>query len=232
MQAYYLTGPIWLRERQPGMSDMEWQCRNWYYFNWLSGDHIVEQFVHNLDVIHWVMGGPPDSALGIGGRQVRVSPSYGHIYDHFSIEYAYPNDVRIEAKCRQMEGTTRRVTNKVVGTEGIAELHTDRSLIRSHAGQELFRHPERGNNPFVQEHVDLIASIRNGAGVNDTRDMAESTLIGVLGRESAYTGQELTWNDILNANLDIVPKALSFGPAPFPPIASPGVTTLDRAPGA
>src|SRR5690606_11793356 len=161
-QAYYLTGPIWLRERQPGMSDMEWQCRNWYYFTWLSGDHIVEQFVHNLDAINWALQAVPVKALGMGGRIVRVDPSYGHIYDHFSIEYEYPNGIRVEAKCRQMEGTTNRVTNRIIGTEGIADVHTDNSIIRSHSGRELFRFPKRGNNPYVQEHTDLIVSIREG----------------------------------------------------------------------
>ena len=103
-QAYYLTGPVWLREREPGMSDMEWQCRNWYYFTWLSGDHLVEQFVHNLDVLNWVLQSHPVGGIGMGGRLQRVDPSFGHIYDHFSVELAYPGGVRAEAKCRQMEG--------------------------------------------------------------------------------------------------------------------------------
>ena len=102
--AYYMIGPLWLRERLPGMSDMEWQCRNWYYFTWLSGDHIVEQFVHNIDLMAWVMQAVPEHALSMGGRVARVDPSYGHIYDHFSVEYAFPGDVLLEAKCRQAQG--------------------------------------------------------------------------------------------------------------------------------
>src|SRR5690606_1738495 len=171
-QTSYLTGPIWLRERQPGMSDMEWQCRNWYYFTWLSGDHIVEQFVHNLDVINWVMQSLPERAIAMGGRLVRVDPSYGHIYDHSSVEHQYPGGVVVEAKCRQMEGTTNRVTNRIVGTEGVAELHPDRSIITSHDGEVIFRHAERDENPFVLEHADLITSIRAGEPINEAQQIA------------------------------------------------------------
>jgi predicted dehydrogenase len=229
-EAYYLTGPIWLRERKPGMSDMEWQCLNWYYFTWLSGDHIVEQFVHNLDLMHWVFQGPPQKALGMGGRIVRVDPSYGHIYDHFSVEYEYDGGVRLEAKCRQMEGCTSRVTNRIVGTRGVADLHPGNSVLRAHDGKVLFEHPERGNNAYVQEHTDLIESIRAGTPINEARQIAESTMIGILGRESAYTGQELTWDEVMAADLDLVPQSFAFGPLPFPEVARPGYTPLSRTP--
>ncbi len=227
--AYYMTGPIWLRPRLPGMSDMEWQCRNWYYFAWLSGDHIVEQFVHNLDVIQWVMGSVPESALAMGGRLVRVDPSYGHIYDHFSVEYAFPGDVRVEAKCRQFEGATGRVTNRIVGEKGVADLHPDSSIIRSRDGEVLFRRSEKGNNAYVVEHTDLIAAIRSGQPMNETRQIADSTMIAVLGRESAYTGQQLTWEDMLTADLDLAPPALAFGDLPDAPVPAPGRTRLNRS---
>lgn len=227
-QEYYMTGPIWLREREPGMSDMEWQCRNWYYFTWLSGDHIVEQFVHNLDVINWVFQSHPESALAMGGRITRVDPSYGHIYDHFSVEYEYPGGVRVEAKCRQMEGCSKRVTNRIIGTKGIADLNPGDSVIRSHSGEVLYEHPERGNNGYEQEHADLIASIREGKPVNEARQIAESTLTGILGRESAYTGQALTWQELLDAKQDLVPKDLAFGNMATPPVPEPGKTKLER----
>ena len=229
-QAYYLTGPVWLRERKPGMSDMEWQCRNWYYFNWLSGDHIVEQFVHNLDVIHWVMQAHPVQALGMGGRLQRVDPSFGHIYDHFSIEFEYEGGARVEAKCRQMEGCERLVTNRIVGTEGVAELHTKSSRILMHGGEVLFEHPESSDNAYVMEHTDLISSIREGKPINEARQVALSTLMGVLGRESAYTGSVVTWDEIAGLDLDLVPDQLAFGSMPFPPVPQPGQTSLDRAP--
>lgn len=227
-QEYYMTGPIWLRPRKPGMSDMEWQCRNWYYFTWLSGDHIVEQFVHNLDVINWVFRDHPESCVAMGGRIERVDPSYGHIYDHFSVEYVYPGGVRVEAKCRQMKDVTTRVTNRVVGTRGVAELHPRRSALMTHDGTVLFEMNEPGNNAYVREHTDLIASIRDGKPINEARQIAESTLTAVLGRESAYTGLELTWDDLLASGLDLVPRSFAFTAAPMPAVAVPGQTRLDR----
>lgn len=229
-QEYYMTGPIWLRPRKPGMSDMEWQCRNWYYFTWLSGDHIVEQFVHNLDVVNWVFQGHPESCLAMGGRIERVDPSYGHIYDHFSVEYVYAGGVRVEAKCRQMKDVTTRVTNRIVGTKGMAELHPGWSVLRSHDGRILFEAPEPGNNAYVQEHTDLVHSIRKGLAINEAKQIADSSLTAVLGRESAYTGQELTWDELNGSGLDLVPPTLAFGPMPFPAVAVPGTTSLDRAP--
>ncbi len=229
-QAYYMTGPIWLRPRKPGMSDMEWQCRNWYYFTWLSGDHIVEQFVHNLDVINWVFQSHPDSGLAMGGRIARVDPSYGHIYDHFSVEYVYPREVRVEAKCRQTMEVTTRVTNRIVGTAGVAELHPGWSVLRGHDGRILFEALEPGNNAYVQEHTDLIESIRSGVPINESTQIAHSTLTAILGRESAYTGQLIAWDGLVNARLDLVPKDLAFGPMPVTDVAVPGRTKLNRAP--
>ena len=229
-QAYYLTGPVWLRERKPGMSDMEWQCRNWYYFNWLSGDHIVEQFVHNLDVLGWVMQEHPVQAIAMGGRLQRVDPSYGHIYDHFSVEYQYENGARVEAKCRQMEGCERLVTNRIVGTKGVAELHPKSSRIQAHGGDVLFDHPESGGNAYVTEHTDLITSIREGKPINEARQVAESTLMGILGRESAYTGSVVTWDEMARLDLSLVPETLRFGAMPVPPVPQPGLTTLSRSP--
>ncbi len=227
-QEYYLTGPIWLRERKSGMSDMEWQCRNWYYFTWLSGDHIVEQFVHNIDVINWVFQSHPNQALGIGGRISRTSPEYGHIYDHFSVEYIYPDDVVVEAKCRQFSGSTNKVANRIVGTKGIAHLNPQNSVIYDHNGSVLYEMPEPGANGYVQEHADLIASVRDGNPINETNQIAASTLTAVLGRESAYTGQQLMWDDLIASGLDLEPDAHEFGPISTPPVAIPGITQLTR----
>ncbi|MDE2956842.1 MAG: Gfo/Idh/MocA family oxidoreductase [Bacteroidota bacterium] len=229
-QEYYMTGPIWLRPRKSGMSDMEWQCRNWYYFTWLSGDHIVEQFVHNLDVLNWVLQAHPESALAMGGRIERVDPSYGHIYDHFSVEYLYLGGIPVEAKCRQINQATNRVTNRIVGTEGVAELHPRYSKLTSHSGSLLYEMTEPGNNGYVQEHADLIRAIRTGTPINEARQIAESTLTAVLGRESAYTGQLLSWQDLLDSNQDLVPKKFAFGSMPLPPVPVPGKTKLNRAP--
>ena len=228
-QEYYLTGPIWLRPRKPGMSDMEWQCRNWYYFTWLSGDQIVEQFVHNLDAINWIFQGPPVSAIGSGGRTKRVDPNYGHIYDNFSVEYVYENDVRVTAMCRQMENCLSRVSNRVIGTKGIADVNPDHSVIRSHKGKIEFEYPEKGNNPYVQEHTDLINSIRENKPLNEAREVAYSTLTAVMGREACYTGQEVTWEAMMNSTQNLVPDSFGFTSLAVPPVAIPGVTLVDRS---
>ena len=227
---YYMTGPIWLRERKPGMSDMEWQCRNWYYFTWLSGDHIVEQFVHNLDVMHWVFQGPPQKALAMGGRLVRVDPSYGHIYDHFSVLYEHEGGVRAEAKCRQMANCLNRVTNRIIGSEGVADLHTGSSVLRRHDGTVLYEQPEAGNNAYVQEHANLITAIRAGTPINEARQIAESTMTAIMGRESAYTGREVTWEEAMASTQDLVPQTFAFGETPHFSVAQPGKTVLDRHP--
>lgn len=228
-QEYYLTGPIWLRERRPGMSDMEWQCRNWYYFTWLSGDHIVEQFIHNIDTIDWVYGSHPVKAIANGGRQVRIQPDYGHIYDHFSVEYEYPGGVRVAAMCRQMENIAMRTANRIVGTDGIADVNPQNSRIITHDGNKLYESTEEPEiNPYVQTHVDLIASIRNDEPINEARQSAESTLTAILGREAAYTGRELTWDEVYNADMDIVPDSFNFGSMPVPPVPTPGTARLER----
>jgi predicted dehydrogenase len=227
-QAHYLTGPIWVIEREEGISDMEWQCRNWYYFTWLSGDFVVEQFVHNIDTMNWVFGGPPVRCVATGGRQQRVEARYGHIYDHFAIDYEYPNGARVSATTRQMANTFHNVSNRIVGAKGVADLLPARSSITGHDGANLFAHPERGNNPYVQEHADLIGSIRAAAPINEAREIAESTLTAVMGREAAYTGQEITWEEILRAEMELLPESFEFGPAPFPPVAVPGETIVNR----
>ena len=226
---YYLTGPIWLRPRKPGMSDMEWQCRNWYYFTWLSGDQIVEQFVHNLDAINWIMQGPPVSCIGSGGRAKRVDPNYGHIYDNFNVEYVYPNDVRVTAMCRQMENCLTRVENRIIGTKGIADINPDHSIIRSYKKDKIeFEFPEKGNNPYVQEHADLITSIRENNPLNEAREVAYSTLTAVMGREACYTGQEVTWESVMNSSQSLVPETFAFTSMPVAPVPVPGVTQVER----
>jgi predicted dehydrogenase len=228
-QAFYLTGPVWQRPHEPGMSAMEWQCRNWYHFTWLSGDHIVEQFVHNLDTINWVMQGPPVKAEAVGGRQTRVDPSYGHIYDHFSVVYTYPNDVQVRAMCRQMERAAPNVSNRIEGTEGQAALNPGETVITDTDGDTVFEMEHGDANPYVTEHTDLVHSIRQEAPINEAEQIAHSTLTGILGREAAYTGQTITWDELMQADgLDLGPDTYDFGPASIPPVARPGTTTLDR----
>lgn len=220
-QCYWNQGGLWMNARKPEWSDMEWQLRNWLYFTWLSGDHIVEQHVHNLDVINWVMQAHPVKALSLGGRQVRTDPAYGHVYDHFTTEYEYPNNVKVLSMCRQIDGTASRVEERVQGTKGTT------NCAGSIRGESAWRFEGESPNPYVQEHTDLIASIRAGKPLNEGRRIAESTLTAIMGRMSAYTGQEVTWDQAMNSKLSLMPAKLEMGPMPVPPVAVPGKTPLE-----
>ena len=222
-QVYWNQGSLWMHERKPGWTDMEWQLRNWLYFTWLSGDHIVEQHIHNIDVANWALQAHPLKAVGVGGRQVRVEPAYGHIFDHFALEFEYPNGARVLSMCRQIDGTATRVDEHLIGTKGTAD---PAKWIK--AAKPWRFDVEEPPNPYVQEHTDLIASIRKGAPLNEGRQVAESTLSAIMGREAAYTGQAITWDEIMNAELDITPKRFAFGALPVAPVAVPGVTKLSR----
>ena len=217
-QCYFNTGGLWNHGRNPEWSDMEWQCRNWLYFTWLSGDHIVEQHIHNLDVINWAMQAHPIRALGMGGRQVRIDPAYGHIYDHFAVEYEYPNGARLMSMCRQIDNCANNVSERVTGTKGSSNCA---GLIKGKKDWK-FEGPVPG--PYVQEHTDLITSIREGKPLNEARQIAESSLTAIMGRMSAYTGQEITWDQALNSKEDLMPEKLEFGPFPVAPVAVPGKT--------
>jgi predicted dehydrogenase len=216
-RAYWNGGVIWSVEKKPGWSDMEWQIRNWNYFAWLGGDHIVEQHVHNLDVINWVMGTHPLKAFGMGGRQAREHPIHGHIYDHFAVEYEYPNGVRMFSQCRQMNGCEGRVAEAVLGTRGTSD---GSRFIKTKEALWRFRDPE--SSAYQQEHQDLIASIRSGQPLNEAQAIAESTLTGIMGRESAYSGQTIEWDDALKSDRRLGPAKYELGDLPFPEVAVPG----------
>ncbi len=219
-QCYWNQGGLWMHKRQDSWSDMEWQLRNWLYFTWLSGDHIVEQHLHNIDVINWVMKGHPVKAMGMGGREVRTSPDYGHIFDHFAVEYEYENGARLMSMCRQIDGCANNVSEHVIGTKG------DANPGGYIGGAQKWRYEGPGNNPYVQEHTDLVASIRAGKPLNEGKSVAESTLTAIMGRMSAYTGKEITWDQALNSKENLIPFKLEFGPLPTPPVAVPGQTQL------
>jgi predicted dehydrogenase len=220
-QCYWNMGDLWVRKRETGMSEMEWQCRNWLYFTWLSGDHIVEQHVHNIDVVNWAIGTMPKSVLGMGGRQVRVAPEYGNIFDHFAVEFEYDNGVRVASMCRQTKGCADRVEERIVGTKGVA---MGSGEIR---GEKPWKFEEKERNPYVLEHVDLIASIRSGKPLNEGKRIAESTLCAIIGRMSAYTGRAISWEWAMNSStLDLSPAKYEFGPNPVHPVAIPGTTSL------
>ncbi|MDR2513278.1 MAG: Gfo/Idh/MocA family oxidoreductase [Puniceicoccales bacterium] len=219
-QCYWVGGELWHNGRKPEWTDMEYQIRNWLYFTWLSGDHIVEQHVHNLDVINWAFGGPPVKAFGMGGRQVRTGEKYGNAWDHFAVEFEYANGVRVQSFCRQTNGASHRVSERLVGTLGTAD---PKQRIWSKNGDWASTH--RRTNAYLQEHVDLIRSIRQGEKLNEARSVAEATLTAILGRESAYTGKEIKYEWILKASKqDLSPAKYEFGAAPGVEFPKPGRT--------
>ena len=225
-QCYWNQEGLWVKKQEPSWSDMEWQCRNWLYFTWLSGDHIVEQHVHNLDVVNWAIGATPKTCFSLGGRQWRTGAEYGNIFDHFSTEYEFDGGVRTISMCRQIDRTSVRVAERIVGTRGVCRLDGSSAEI---TGEKPWKFDDHGKavNPYVQEHVDLIAAIRSGKTINEGRRIAESTLTAIMGRMSAYTGRELSWDWAMNASkLDLTPGKYELGPLPVMPAAMPGVTGL------
>jgi predicted dehydrogenase len=213
--------------KTPGMSDMEWQCRNWFYTTWLSGDHICEQHVHNLDVMNWGIGEHPVQVVGMGGRQARTGPEYGNVFDHFACEFEYPGGVRVLSMCKQNAGSAYHVCERLVGTEG--QTYTDQAVgyIKDDHGKTVYKYDGPNVNPYYQEHRVLIDSIRNGKVVNEAPSVAESTMCAVIGRMSAYTGRALKWDWAMKASkLDLRPDKYEFGDLPLAPVAVPGKTPL------
>jgi myo-inositol 2-dehydrogenase/D-chiro-inositol 1-dehydrogenase len=220
-RAYWNGGLVWVVEREKGWSDLEWQLRNWVYNIWVSGDHIVEQHLHSLDVANWVLGAHPVSARGMGGRQVHDSPLYGNAYDHFAVEYEYPNGVRMFSQCRQMNGCDNLVATLVEGPSGSANCQGE---IWNADGESVWKFENRNPpNPYEQEHVDLIRSIRAGQPLNEAEAVAWSTLTGIMGRESAYSGKVITWEEALGSKQDFTLKDYDFyRPVPLAPVPMPG----------
>lgn len=211
-------------KKRAGWSDMEYEIRRWLFWTWLSGDFIVEMHVHNLDIMNWIMGSHPVSVLALGGRQARTEPEFGNVFDHFSAEYVYPDDVRVEYMGSQIDHNTYRNDQRVQGSKGSAYIDFGNCKI---TGDNPWEWTGKAANPAVREYAEMIDSIRNGAAINDGRQVAESTLTAIMGRMSAYTGRELKWDWAMNASkLDLTPKELEFGPAPGLPVAMPGVTKL------
>jgi len=225
LQANDYRSSNWAKKRQPDWTDMEYQMRNWYNFAWLSGDFNVEQHVHFLDVCAWIMKDEyPVRAMGLGGQQVRNLPEHGHIYDHFSIVYEYPNGARLLSNCRQQPGCKNDMSAFAMGTKGQAGLneHAGGLTIQT-ASRWVFEGSDR--DMYQNEHDELFASIRSGQPINNGEYMAKSTLLAIMGRIAAYTGQQITWEMILNSKEDLSPKAYDWKlPLSEPPMPMPGKT--------
>ncbi|HUU27228.1 MAG TPA: Gfo/Idh/MocA family oxidoreductase [archaeon] len=218
-RCFWNMGGLWKREHQPGWSDMEWQIRNWLYFCWLSGDHIVEQHVHNIDVINWTLGAHPVKALGVGGRQVRTEPVYGNIFDHFAIDFEYANGIHLLSMCRQWEGADSLVAEFIAGSAGTGQTDGGRYILK---GSKPWRYAGEKVNPYVQEHADLLASIRKGTPVNESQNVATSTMTAIMGRQACYTGKEISWDELMASDMDLSPAKYEFGPLPVRPVPKPG----------
>jgi predicted dehydrogenase len=217
---YYNVGYLWKHDRKPEWSDLEFQIRNWLYYTWLSGDLIVEQNIHRLDITNWIMKANPVSAYGMGGRQVRTDPVYGCIYDHFAVEFEYPNGVKVSNQCRQIDGTDPRVSEMYYGTKGSAD---PASGIKGEKKEK----PDPLAKAYIKEHADLIEAITTGKHVNESERLCDSTLTGIMGRMSAYTGKLVTWDQARDSKLDLWPKEpLAFGPFPVPAVPMPGKEPL------
>ncbi len=218
-------GALWVRNRRPEWTDMEYMLRNWGNFNWLSGDHIVEQFIHEVDVMNWYMGKNPVKAIGWGGRQRRIT---GDQYDFFSIEYVYDNGIHTHAAARQISGCSNLKKELIIGTKGYADAS---GTLYGLDGKEIWKYPKpkegdedqtwKVTDPYVQEHINLVAALRTGEYINDAEAQVNSTLITIMGRESAYTGKDVTWEQMMNSGMSLGPKTYAFGPVPNIPETIP-----------
>lgn len=222
LHSTYNTGPIWWRGNDPKWSQMEYQMRNWYYYTWLSGDHIVEQACHNMDKARWLLKDEvPVSAIGHGGRQQRTDPKYGHIFDHFAIVYEFANGVKVFHFCRQQDKCVGGTIDHLIGSEGSAEL-----MAHEIQGPKAWTWPEKHDFSamYQNEHNELFAAIRKGNILNDGENAAKSSMMAIMGRMVAYTGRSLTWEQAFNSKENLLPAKLEWGPIETPAIAVPGVT--------
>jgi predicted dehydrogenase len=219
-------GGRWTKPRQPGWTEMLYQLRNWYNFTWLSGDFNVEQHVHYLDLCSWAMGDEcPVKAVGMGGRQVLTEPEYGQIYDHFSVIYEYKNGTKLVSDCRQQPHCKNDISAQVIGTRGRAELSERRKGLQIKTKGATWAYTGPQNQMYQTEHDEFFASIRNGKPINNGEYMAKSTLVAIMGRMSAYTGQEITWDMAQNSKETLAPVRYSWdSPPPVAKIAVPGQT--------
>jgi predicted dehydrogenase len=214
-------GKLWHRDNDPSWSEMEWMIRNWVNWTWLSGDHIVEQHVHNLDVMNWFFGMHPVKAVGFGSRLRRIT---GDQYDNFSVDYSFENGMHVHSMCRQINGCANNVSERLQGAKGSTNCN---SSILDLAGTELWKYEypldsdgkptsRVSVDPYVQEHIDLVTAIRTGKVFNELENTAISTMIGIMGRISAYTGKETTYEEMMNSDLKLGPAVFAFGPVDIP----------------
>jgi predicted dehydrogenase len=231
-QAWWDNDGVWVNPRKEGQTEMEYQMRNWYYFNWLCGDHITEQHIHNIDVINWFKGAYPVRAQGMGGRQVRKGKDHGEIFDHHYVEFQYADGSILNSQCRHIPNTMAKVDEMMVGTKG--KIFCGPANITDLKKNVLYQFDMKTENePYQGEHDELFAAIAKGEyKFADAENGAKSTMTSILGRLATYTGRLVEWNTALNSGLDLQPKSYAWDAAPpilpgadgFYPVAVPGVT--------
>ena len=233
-RVYWNSNGVWVRPRKPGQTEMEYQMRNWYYFTWLSGDHIVEQHIHNIDVINWMKGDYPISAQGVGGREVRRGKEYGEIYDHHAVEFEYKDGSRMFSVCRHMSNTAPNISEHAQGSKGTVDLDDRQTAQIRVRGQEIWNYGKKRNAAFQDEHHHLFAAIRSGTPYNEAEYGAKSSMTAILGRLATYSGEVVTFDAALNSPVTLAPREYSFqaeprvlpGPDGIYPAAVPGVTKV------
>ena len=230
--AWWNNDGVWVKPRTAAQTEMEYQMRNWYYFNWLCGDHITEQHIHNIDVINWAKNAYPIKARGTGGREVRKGPDHGEIFDHHMVEFEYADGTILNSQCRHIPGTWNKVDELVVGTKG--RIMFDAAHITDLKGKTLYKHDDKNDvNPYQQEHNELFAAIAKGQyKFADAENGARSTMTSILGRMATYSGQVIEWDKAINSGINIAPSKFAWD-ADMPlkpnaeglyPVAVPGVT--------
>ncbi|WP_149244802.1 Gfo/Idh/MocA family protein [Dyadobacter sp. 32] len=236
-QVYWVGSSPWMKERQANQTEMEYQMRNWYYFNWLCGDHISEQHVHNIDVANWVKGGYPVQIQGTGGRAVRTGKAYGEIFDHHTLDLVYADGTTISSQCRQFEGTWNKVDEAFVGTKGrIDSFERKRTVLKDYKGGVIYQHDDKGDkDPYQVEHDELFAAVAKGEyKFADAENGAKSTMTAIMGRMATYSGKMIKWDEALNSNINLFPDKLAWdaspkilpGPDGLYPVAVPGKTVV------
>ena len=230
---YWNSGGVWVRPREPQQTEMEYQMRNWYYFNWLCGDHINEQHIHNLDVGNWVKQDTPQTASGYGGRHMRTGKEHGEIFDHHYVEYTYADGSRMISQCRHWEGCSTKVTEEFQGTNGSAPAP---GKLLTTGGYALLDHNDRKDpNPYQLEHDLLFEAVANGEyKYADAENAAHATMTAIMGRMATYSGQVVDWETALASELDLSPTTYAFDAAPpilplesgYYPVPVPGETRV------
>jgi len=234
-QVYWNNDGVWVNERQTNQTEMEYQMRNWYYFNWLCGDHIVEQHIHNIDVVNWAKNAYPVRAQGMGGRQVRNGKQFGEIYDHHFVEYEYADGTIMNSQCRHIPGTMSKVSEFLQGTKGKATTNGATSIMDL-KGNKVWEYRGKDDpDPYQQEHTELFEAIAKGEfKFSDAENGAKSTMTAIIGRLATYSGQVVNWDEALKSDISLMPKEFSWSALPlvlpdangFYPIAIPGKTKV------